>query len=390
MKAEYRKIQFWFLAFGASVAISSAEGRPVDVRAFGARGDGVTDDAVALQAALDECPQGSTVILPQGRWLVRLDALRLRSGVHLRGEGKESVIIKGRDLETALEAVNASSISVSGIRFAVEPTTRAETKGLLAHFRHCRDVRVYDCTFDGTATNGLPSQFSLCQFECCNAVKCLDNRFLNAAGSATGVTGARWEPQWGRGSEFARNVIEDYCDTGIGLWTGAREAHVHGNRLRGRAEKYTSFPVGIDVDGGRQSLIEQNDIAGGHIAIRLWDCHSGDYPVEAMVVRENVLHDQLSYDETHPAWAVKPQNTSPNSRLEIRFERNRIVQTDKHACAFMGGDIGQTVLYLEQNECVGATFWQFGSYAEGVLELFSGGQKVDWRTGIGNNAVRER
>jgi hypothetical protein len=211
---------------------------------------------------------------------------------------------------------------------------------------------------------------------------------MNAAGSATGVTGAHWEPQWGRGSEFARNIIEDYCDTGIGLWTGAREAHVHHNRLSGRADKFTSYPVGIDVDGGTHSLIEHNDIAGGHIAIRLHDCHNGDYPIEAMVVRDNLLHDQRTYDETHPAWAVKPQNTSPNARLEVRFERNRIVQTDKHACAFMGGDIGKTVLYVDQNECSGATFWQFGWYKEGALELFSGDQKVDWRTGTGNNLVR--
>lgn len=379
-----------YLVFFTLSGTAPAAGLSVDVRNFGATGDGVTDDAVAIQAALDACPQGGMVHLPQGRWLVRLNTLRLRSGVHLRGEGKASVIVKARDLEIALEAVNASNVEVSGIRFVVEPTTPAEMKGRLAHFRHCRDVRVHDCAFDGTVANGLPSQFSLCQFECCNAVKCLDNRFMNAAGSATGVTGAHWEPQWGRGSEFARNIIEDYCDTGIGLWTGARDAHVHHNRLSGRAEKFTSYPVGIDVDGGTHSLIEHNDIAGGHIAIRLHDCHNGDYPIEAMVVRDNLLHDQRTYDETHPAWAIKPENTSPSARLEARFERNRISQTDKQAYAFMGGGIGKTVLHLDDNECVGAVFWHFGFYKEGALELFSGGQKVDWRTGIGNNSVRER
>lgn len=369
---------------------ASAQEATVDVKAFGAKGDGVNDDAPSIQAALDACPQGGTVLLPKGRWLLRLDPLRLRSGLVLKGVGEGSVILKGSKLKTALEAVNASNIVVTGIHFAVEPDTLAKMEGRLAHFRHCRDVRVQNCKFDGTVAKGLPSQFSLCQFECCNDVKCFDNGFRNTAGSATGVTGAHWEPQWGRGSEFARNVIEDYCDTGIGLWTGARDAHVHHNRLRGRAEKFTSFPVGIDVDGGTHSLIENNEIVDGHIAIRLHDCHNGDYPITEIVVRNNLFRNQRAYDSVHPAWPIKPQNTSPTAKLEARFERNRIVQNGKQVCAFMGGGIGPTVLHVDQNVVTGATLWYFGFYKEGALELISDGQKVDWRSSVGNNLVQKK
>ena len=373
------------LVLGAELAVATEVSiQPeVDPRSFGAVGNGVIDDAPALQAALDACPQGGVLRLPKGRWLLQSETLRLRSGVTLRGVGQDSVLVKGAKLTTALGAVNASNIVVTGVWFAVEASAPAVMEGRLAHFRHCRQATVRQCSFDGTATNGLPSQFSLCLFECCNDVKCLDNCFSNAAGSATGVTGASWEPGWGRDSEFARNVIEDYCDTGIGLWTGARDAHLHHNRLKGRREKFTSFPVGIDVDGGTHSLLEQNDIADGHIAIRLYDCHDGVYPIEAMVVRENFLHDQRTYDAYHPAWAIKPEN--PKSRLEVRFERNRIVQPDPNALAFAGGGAGRTILHVDQNEFTGATFWSFGYYATNALELFSGGRTVDWRTGTGNN-----
>ena len=45
------------------------EGKPVvDVREFGAKGDGVTDDTDALQAAIDA---GSTVVFPSGTYMVR-------------------------------------------------------------------------------------------------------------------------------------------------------------------------------------------------------------------------------------------------------------------------------------------------------------------------------
>jgi len=239
------------LVLGAELAVATAVSiQPdVDPRSFGAVGNGGIDDAPALQAAPDACPQGSVLRLPKGRWLLQSQTSRLRSGVTLHGVGQDSVLVKSAKLTTALGAVNASNIVVTGVWFAVEASAPAVMEGRLAHFRHCRQVTVRQCSFDGNATNGLPSQFSLCLFECCNDVKCLDNCFSNAAGSATGVTGASWEPGWGHGSEFARNVIEDYCDTGIGLWTGARDAHLHHNRLKGRREKFTSFPVGTDASG---------------------------------------------------------------------------------------------------------------------------------------------
>lgn len=40
------------------------------VKAFGARGDGVTDDTIALQAAFDSMPEGGTVVLPDGVYIV--------------------------------------------------------------------------------------------------------------------------------------------------------------------------------------------------------------------------------------------------------------------------------------------------------------------------------
>jgi hypothetical protein len=56
-----------------------------NVRAFGARGDGETDDTAAFQRALDEAPSG-VLLVPRGHY--RLSQLNLtRSGLVLRGEG---------------------------------------------------------------------------------------------------------------------------------------------------------------------------------------------------------------------------------------------------------------------------------------------------------------
>lgn len=59
-----------------------------DVRSFGARGDGQTDDTSAIQAAIRAAAPGTTVHVPAGKYLVRVsagphDGIWLKSGVTL-------------------------------------------------------------------------------------------------------------------------------------------------------------------------------------------------------------------------------------------------------------------------------------------------------------------
>lgn len=53
----------------------------LDVRAFGALGDGKNDDTACIQAAIEACPKDGTVRIPKGRYLTR--PLFLRSGLSL-------------------------------------------------------------------------------------------------------------------------------------------------------------------------------------------------------------------------------------------------------------------------------------------------------------------
>lgn len=71
----------------------------LDVRRFGARGDGQTDDRIAIQKAIDEAARlgGGAVILPDGIYVVSRArpsafAILLRSGVILQGVGTSSVL----------------------------------------------------------------------------------------------------------------------------------------------------------------------------------------------------------------------------------------------------------------------------------------------------------
>ncbi len=60
-----------------------AEPWRLDVRAFGAIGDGVHDDTAALQAAIMACPEDGTVLLPAGTWLSGPLFLKSDMNLHL-------------------------------------------------------------------------------------------------------------------------------------------------------------------------------------------------------------------------------------------------------------------------------------------------------------------
>ncbi|GIS59439.1 MAG: hypothetical protein CM1200mP2_16640 [Planctomycetaceae bacterium] len=66
-------LALWILS-GVSpsrVAAEPADGRPLDVRTFGARGDGVADDTAAVHAGIAAAVNsGRTLLIPKGTYLV--------------------------------------------------------------------------------------------------------------------------------------------------------------------------------------------------------------------------------------------------------------------------------------------------------------------------------
>src|SRR3972149_4594783 len=82
----------------------------VDVRAYGAIGDGVTDDTAAIQAAIDAVATvgGGRVLIPKGTWLS--GALTLKTGVILEGSGYASTVLKLKN--------NANTALLTTINFA--------------------------------------------------------------------------------------------------------------------------------------------------------------------------------------------------------------------------------------------------------------------------------
>src|SRR5688572_28342533 len=68
----------------------------VDVRSFGAVGDGMHDDTAAFNAAIKSLPaDGGTVTVPAGRYLIDpVKSINLRSQMHLQMELEATLVCK--------------------------------------------------------------------------------------------------------------------------------------------------------------------------------------------------------------------------------------------------------------------------------------------------------
>lgn len=93
-----------------------AETGVVDVREFGAKGDGKTDDTAALQRAIDCCPEGGRAVFGKGVYLTRPLALKsditieLKKGAEILGDTVEShyPVIPARSVIDGKETVTGS------------------------------------------------------------------------------------------------------------------------------------------------------------------------------------------------------------------------------------------------------------------------------------------
>ncbi|WP_409345456.1 glycosyl hydrolase family 28-related protein [Paenibacillus sp. MBLB4367] len=134
---------------------------PVNVKWFGAKGDGSTDDTVAIKAAIDSLISGGAAFLPASTYIVSATLTITHPNVKIMGSGSSTVIkaAGSSNYETMILASGLSGIEVADLVVDANHGNRSSlsirTVGI--HLASCIDSSVDNCIVQNTiGGNGIP------------------------------------------------------------------------------------------------------------------------------------------------------------------------------------------------------------------------------------------
>lgn len=218
---------------------------------YGATGDGVTDDAAAIQAALDAAgAAGGTVLIPAGTYIINTK-LDVDAGDNVRIVGVGRPIIQaGASIAGLIDANGVNDLAIEGIR--LNGASNISSNGRNLEITGCtnvvvREVESYDLSTGTTA--GIYVNGS-------NRVKLLNN-IIRDIGRAIYFTGGDCND-----FEIAGNEIYNHGRLGISIEGSASvnhsRGHIHHNYLHDH-EDQGSGRLQIVVGGNDANL--NQDIA---------------------------------------------------------------------------------------------------------------------------------
>lgn len=118
----------------------------VNVKDYGAAGDGVTDDRAAIMAAIAAITAGATLFFPPGVYRVTSGGIPVAKGSFRMSGSRATLLHDFFDTNQHFVQLLADSVEVCGLTFASLPGySRASAGGLL--ITNAANINVHDCTF---------------------------------------------------------------------------------------------------------------------------------------------------------------------------------------------------------------------------------------------------
>lgn len=173
----------------------------VNVVSYGATGDGSTDDATAIQNAIDAAPSGSTVYFPPGTYVVGT-TIELKPHVAYEGDHRRTSVLKHK------ASANLSAIACSEVWLSASGSPTSDTPLSVRHLG-----------FDGNRTNTAGTGHGLVLMNYYSTVD--DVEIYDTDGD-----GLRWTTQTLAGNTVTNTMVENHLFRVQVTNAGGRGIHV--------------------------------------------------------------------------------------------------------------------------------------------------------------------
>jgi parallel beta-helix repeat protein len=310
----------------------------VSVRDYGARGDGVTDDTAAIQAAIDAA---NGVFFPSGTYLVSAQ-INVKANLFLRGEGGSKIslkvgvtpyVLRGnavnnftmRDLEIEGNgAVGLSTVYITNSTNVTVDNCKITKSGSIAiQIVNCTFAKVENCTLSSNYFYGL--EFRDC--DGCKAIanQCVDNGNTGVATS----TGGR----------------------GINLWR-SRGCYVAGNRFVTNTEY--GFRIYSEAADGTTSY---NNVVTGNVFL-------DNTRADLVLYDEGAAFSFVAYNAISDNLALRTTNATLGASFILQGDYNTFVNNQIKKAGTFGTDCAFN--FFNANYCTISS-----CYVENMAQAFS-------------------
>lgn len=261
------------------VTYSLIEGAPASVLDFGAVGDGVADDTIAVQAALAYAQtSGKSLYIPSGTYLVSSTsgggALNITAGVEIFGDGASSILkLKTGSTGMVIYAYAASVYTGLHLRdFVVDGNSvaTAQLDAGLVQILNASDFILDNLTVKNGTRASAPAGIN----------------GIAVADTASNIT-----------SGTIQNCVVENCSKGLVNWTSnARNGLIQGNIIRNASGN--GLAPGLQINGGQNVKVIGNSIYGNQgCGILIGTDGSGNAPRFPVIIGNHIYGNGTGFSE---------------------------------------------------------------------------------------------
>ncbi len=243
-----------------SIPGAQSANKIIDVKAFGAKGDGVSNDTGAIQRAIDLASEGTTIRFPKGTYLVANFRVKNRRGLSFMGDGRASVIKQIRGAERIATFEGSADIVIQKLAFDANGKDSYGGVG----FYEVRKVRVEDCWFWDSAPKPVGRADRYSMFFARGGTPSRDIRIVNNV-----IEDLQLEVDHSQNVLIDRNIVRRAVNTaGIGIFTIANGAIAEDFQITNNTvvdALGAGFSVGLDPPSNRDCIFRRITIANNQL-----------------------------------------------------------------------------------------------------------------------------